>query len=92
MLIVPRPFEEGNWLMALRLLDVHPPSENMRSTGMKFVVKANRPPKKYRRSGSLKEKPLGNGLLSQAASSQVPSALTSLTSGFEMGPGVPPPL
>ena len=30
----------------------------------------------------------GNDLLSQAVTHQVPSALTSLTSGFEMGPGV----
>ena len=36
--------------------------------------------------------PLGNGLLSQAVTSQVPSALAGLTSGFGMGPGVPPPL
>jgi hypothetical protein len=31
----------------------------------------------------------GNDLLSQAVTHQVPSALTSLTSGFGMGPGVP---
>jgi hypothetical protein len=31
---------------------------------------------------------LGNDLLSQEATPQVPSALTSLTAGFEMGPGV----
>ena len=37
----------------------------------------------------LKEKFLGNDLLSQGAAPQVPSALTSLTAGFEMGPGVP---
>ena len=30
----------------------------------------------------------GNDLLSQAVTRQVPSALTSLTSGFGMGPGV----
>ena len=40
----------------------------------------------------LKEKPLGNDLLSQEVALQVPSALTSLTSGFGMGPGVPSPL
>jgi hypothetical protein len=40
----------------------------------------------------LKEKPLGNDLLSQEVALQVPSALTCLTSGFEMGPGVPMPL
>jgi hypothetical protein len=34
----------------------------------------------------------GNDLLSQAVTHQVPSALTSLTSGFGMGPGVPSPL
>ena len=38
---------------------------------------------------SLKEKSLlGNDLLSQGAAPQVPSALTSLTAGFGMGPGV----
>ena len=37
-------------------------------------------------------KPLGDDLLSQGAASQVPSALAGLTSGFGMGPGVPPPL
>jgi hypothetical protein len=36
-----------------------------------------------------KEKPLGNDLLSQEVALQVPSALTCLTSGFGMGPGVP---
>ena len=35
-------------------------------------------------------KPLGNDLLSRAVSSQVPSALAGLTSGFGMGPGVAP--
>ena len=34
------------------------------------------------------KKLLGNDLLSQEATPQVPSALTSLTAGFEMGPGV----
>ena len=34
-------------------------------------------------------KPLGDDLLSQAVSHQVSSALSSLTSGFGMGPGVP---
>ena len=38
------------------------------------------------------KKLLGDDLLSQAASSQVPSVLADLTSGFGMGPGVPPPL
>jgi hypothetical protein len=40
----------------------------------------------------MKKEPLGNDLLSQGAAPQVPSALASLTSGFGMGPGVPPPL
>ena len=40
----------------------------------------------------LKEKPLGNDLLSREVALQVPSALTSLTAGFGMGPGVPSPL
>jgi hypothetical protein len=35
---------------------------------------------------------LGDDLLSQGATPQVPSALVSLTAGFEMGPGVPSPL
>jgi hypothetical protein len=38
------------------------------------------------------EKSLGDGLLSQAVAGQVPSALAGLTTGFGMGPGVPPPL
>ena len=42
--------------------------------------------------GLEKKKPLGNDLLSREAALQVPSALTSLTSGFGMGPGVPPSL
>jgi hypothetical protein len=37
----------------------------------------------------LKEKPLGNDLLSQEVALQVPSALMCLTTGFGMGPGVP---
>ena len=37
------------------------------------------------------EKSLGNDLLSQGVTPQVPSALAGLTAGFEMGPGVPPP-
>ena len=40
----------------------------------------------------LYEKPLGNDLLSQEVALQVPSALTGLTTGFGMGPGVPLPL
>lgn len=36
-------------------------------------------------------KSLGDDLLSRAVTSQVPSALAGLTSGFGMGPGVPPP-
>ena len=40
-------------------------------------------------SGMLKEKPLGNDLLSREVALQVPSALACLTSGFGMGPGVP---
>ena len=32
---------------------------------------------------------LGNDLLSRGVAPQVPSALTALTSGFEMCPGVP---
>ena len=40
-------------------------------------------------SEMLKEKPLGNDLLSQEVALQVPSALTCLTTGFGMGPGVP---
>ena len=39
----------------------------------------------------LKEKPLGNDLLSREVALQVPSALTGLTTGFGMGPGVPLP-
>ena len=35
------------------------------------------------------KKPLGNDLLSQEVALQVPSALISLTTGFEMLPGVP---
>ena len=38
------------------------------------------------------EKPLGNDLLSQEVALQVPSALTGLTTGFGMLPGVPPSL
>jgi hypothetical protein len=37
-------------------------------------------------------KRLGDDLRSQAVARQVPSALESLTTGFEMGPGVPSPL
>ena len=40
----------------------------------------------------LKEKPLGNDLLSQEVALQVPSALTDLTAGFGMLPGVTPSL
>ena len=36
-----------------------------------------------------KKKPLGDDLLSREVALQVPSALTSLTAGFEMLPGVP---
>ena len=40
----------------------------------------------------LLEKTIGNDLLSQGAAPQVPSVLANLTTGFEMGPGVPSPL
>jgi hypothetical protein len=36
------------------------------------------------------KKPLGDDLLSQGVAPQVPSALTGLTTGFGMLPGVPP--
>jgi hypothetical protein len=39
-----------------------------------------------------KKKSLGSDLLSQGVAPQVPSALTGLTTGFGMGPGVPPSL
>jgi hypothetical protein len=35
---------------------------------------------------------VGNDLLSHAATRILPSVLVDLTAGFEMGPGVPPPL
>ena len=35
------------------------------------------------------KRPFGNDLLSQEVALQVPSALSSLTAGFGMGPGVP---
>ena len=35
---------------------------------------------------------VGGGLLSQRVPPQLPSTLAGLTSGFEKGPGVPPPL
>jgi hypothetical protein len=35
---------------------------------------------------------VGGGLLSQRVAPQLPSTLAGLTSGFEKGPGVPPPL
>ena len=38
------------------------------------------------------EKALGNDLLSREVALQVPSALTDLTTGFGMLPGVPPSL
>jgi hypothetical protein len=31
MLIVPQRLEEGNWLIAIRRMDIHPSFENMRS-------------------------------------------------------------
>jgi hypothetical protein len=44
-----------------------------------------------RRQGGKKRK-VGDDLHSQAATRPVLSALAGLTTGFEMGPGVPPPL
>ena len=46
----------------------------------------------HRPRALVNEKPLGNDLLSQEAALQVPSALTGLTTGFGMLPGVPPSL
>ena len=37
----------------------------------------------------MKGQTFGDDLLSRAVSRQVPSALSGLTTGFEMGPGVP---
>ena len=42
--------------------------------------------------GIRKESEVGDGLLSHAVARILPSALVGLTSGFEMEPGVPPPL
>ncbi len=35
---------------------------------------------------------VGNGLLLHTVAHALPSTLADLTTGFEMGPGVPPPL
>jgi hypothetical protein len=43
-------------------------------------------------TGRMMTRPLGNDLLFRAVTGQVASALAGLTSGFGMGPGVPPPL
>jgi hypothetical protein len=43
-------------------------------------------------SDVLKKEEVGGGLLSHTVSSAVPSALVGLTTGFGMGPGVPPQL
>jgi hypothetical protein len=43
--------------------------------------------KKKKRTGD----EVGDDLLSQGATPQVPSARVGLTTGFEKGPGVPPP-
>ena len=42
--------------------------------------------------GYEKGESVGNDLLSHAATRILPSVLVDLTAGFEMGPGVPPPL
>ena len=47
---------------------------------------------KHKEKQKTKEKVLGNDLLSRGVAPQVPSALTGLTTGFEMLPGVSPPL
>jgi hypothetical protein len=49
--------------------------------------KRTNPP--FQAGNMLKEKPLGNDLLSREVALQVPSALACLTTGFGMGPGVP---
>ena len=45
-----------------------------------------------RLGGYRKGESVGNDLLSHAATRILPSVLVDLTAGFEMGPGVPPPL
>ena len=53
------------------------------------IIHDSRADEKIAARGIDKEKPLGNDLLSREVALQVPSALTDLTSGFGMGPGVP---
>ncbi len=50
------------------------------------------PPSAARNDRTKKQIPPGDDLLSQRCVPPVPSALTGLTSGFGMGPGVSPPL
>ena len=45
-----------------------------------------------KKRGEEREVKVGNDLLSHAVAHILPSALAGLTAGFEMGPGVPPPL
>ena len=45
-----------------------------------------------KREGVKGKEGVGNDLLSHAVAHILPSALAGLTTGFEMGPGVPPPL
>ena len=43
-------------------------------------------------SGGLKKEEVGSGLLSHGVAPALPSTLVDFTAGFEMGPGVSPPL
>jgi hypothetical protein len=54
-----------------------------------FIIRFLRDIFMYLNNGIKTIKSLGNDLLSQAVTHQVPSALTGLTSGFGMWPGVP---
>ena len=69
-------------------LEKHPYDRRRRYHFVVVLLKRELPPSLAGET----EKPLGNDLLSREVALQVPSALTDLTTGFGMLPGVPPSL
>ena len=88
-------FADSGFIILSRLIPSIASQASLNSTQLSLALSTGlytthtRADRKIPRVLCIKEKPLGNDLLSQEVALQVPSALTPLTTGFGMCPGVP---
>ena len=84
----------GLWGWFARMVSVYPSGDYSASPISIIYTTSHHHHQTQSKRGSRfsRKKDVGNGLLSHTVTSAVPSALVGLTSGFGMGPGVPPQL